>query len=648
MFANWTHDGDALLRPDQRARPSASSTSTATTRRLRPHARLPGRRGLRARRHLRRRHAGSRFEKTNIDRRQRHLPLERRDEGDDAHLEAQGRRDLRAGDVRPGLAVALLPDQRRRPSSRACGATSSRRGKTEDVEKADWDIAWTFFSHERQVPRHRRQRGRAHGRSRSTTAGRAPPLPLPALPAGEISSVRVSRSETRLAFELDGDRGPNNLYVYEFGAQGPGAADGHDDRRTSTRPTSSRPRSSASSRSTAWQIPNIFYKPYQATPEAKAPALVWVHGGPGGQTRRQYSAVDPVPRQPRLRRPRHQQPRQLRLRQDLQHRRRPQARPRAAVGLRRGQEVPAEPAVRGPRPHRHHRRQLRRLHGPRGARVPARGVRRSGVDIFGVSNWVRTLESIPQYWESQRLALYKEIGDPEKDRDFLNETSPLFHADKIRKPLLVLQGANDPRVIKPESDDIVAAVKKNGVPVEYVVFPDEGHGFTKKKNQIEAWSAILEVPRQVPEGRAGGEGGRLDEHARGAGAASWRAYAAHARARRSTPSLHRVGVEHVGDPEAVGAAAAGRRERSRNDGDAVAQRDLRERVRVSLGQLHPEREAAGRRRPTSSPAGAGRAASSAGRAARAFRGGATAARARPRRAGARRRAGRRGSRRGPP
>ena len=69
----------------------------------------------------------------------------------------------------------------------------------------------------------------------------------------------------------------------------------------------------------------------------------------------------------------------------------------------------------------------------------------------------------------------------------LREISPLFHADKIKQPLIVLQGANDPRVIKPESDDIVAAVKKNGVPVEYVVFPDEGHGFTKKKNQIEGY-----------------------------------------------------------------------------------------------------------------------------------------------------------------
>ena len=74
----------------------------------------------------------------------------------------------------------------------------------------------------------------------------------------------------------------------------------------------------------------------------------------------------------------------------------------------------------------------------------------------------------------------------------LREVSPLFHADKIKRPLFVLQGANDPRVIKSESDEIVAAVKKNGVPVEYIVFPDEGHGFSKRKNQIEAYGRIRE------------------------------------------------------------------------------------------------------------------------------------------------------------
>jgi dipeptidyl aminopeptidase/acylaminoacyl peptidase len=74
----------------------------------------------------------------------------------------------------------------------------------------------------------------------------------------------------------------------------------------------------------------------------------------------------------------------------------------------------------------------------------------------------------------------------------LRETSPLFHADKIKRPLIVLQGKNDPRVILPESDEIVAAVKKNNVPVEYVVFDNEGHGFTKKANEIRASKAILD------------------------------------------------------------------------------------------------------------------------------------------------------------
>ena len=82
-------------------------------------------------------------------------------------------------------------------------------------------------------------------------------------------------------------------------------------------------------------IPNILWKPHQATPSTKAPALVWVHGGPGGQTTPRLQRADPVPRQPRLRRARHQQPRQLRLRQDVLRGRRQEARPRAAVGLRR-------------------------------------------------------------------------------------------------------------------------------------------------------------------------------------------------------------------------------------------------------------------------------------------------------------------------
>ena len=114
-----------------------------------------------------------------------------------------------------------------------------------------------------------------------------------------------------------------------------------------------------------------------------------------------------------------------------------------------------------------------------------------GVDIFGVTNWLRTLKSIPSWWEAQREALYAELGNPETDSAYLYRISPLFHAKNITKPMIVLQGANDPRVLKVESDEIVEIARNNGVPVEYVVFDDEGHGFRKKKNEIESWGRIL-------------------------------------------------------------------------------------------------------------------------------------------------------------
>jgi dipeptidyl aminopeptidase/acylaminoacyl peptidase len=115
-----------------------------------------------------------------------------------------------------------------------------------------------------------------------------------------------------------------------------------------------------------------------------------------------------------------------------------------------------------------------------------------GVDIFGVANWVRTLKAIPPWWESFRLALYKEIGDPAVDEEYLRRISPLFHSASITRPLIVLQGANDPRVHKVESDEMVEQARARGVPVEYLVFDDEGHGFRKKENQLRGYKAILD------------------------------------------------------------------------------------------------------------------------------------------------------------
>jgi dipeptidyl aminopeptidase/acylaminoacyl peptidase len=106
---------------------------------------------------------------------------------------------------------------------------------------------------------------------------------------------------------------------------------------------------------------------------------------------------------------------------------------------------------------------------------------------------VRTLESIPSWWESERKSLYTELGDPTVEGERLRRISPLFHAKNIQKPLMVLQGANDPRVLKVESDEIVAAAKANGVEVNYMVFDDEGHGFRNKKNNLDGYKAILDL-----------------------------------------------------------------------------------------------------------------------------------------------------------
>ncbi|MBW8304119.1 MAG: prolyl oligopeptidase family serine peptidase, partial [Brevundimonas sp.] len=86
---------------------------------------------------------------------------------------------------------------------------------------------------------------------------------------------------------------------------------------------------------------------------------------------------------------------------------------------------------------------------------------------------------------------FDEMGDPATDAERHRRISPLFHAANIRRPMLVVQGANDPRVLPVESEELVAAVKANGVPVEYVLFPDEGHGFQRRENRITAQEAYL-------------------------------------------------------------------------------------------------------------------------------------------------------------
>lgn len=116
-----------------------------------------------------------------------------------------------------------------------------------------------------------------------------------------------------------------------------------------------------------------------------------------------------------------------------------------------------------------------------------------GVDIVGPSNLNTLLATVPPYWASFYEQLAKRMGDPrtEEGRRWLTERSPLTHADKITKPLLIGQGANDPRVKQAESDQIVEAMKAKNIPVTYVLFPDEGHGFARPENN-KAFNAITE------------------------------------------------------------------------------------------------------------------------------------------------------------
>lgn len=113
-----------------------------------------------------------------------------------------------------------------------------------------------------------------------------------------------------------------------------------------------------------------------------------------------------------------------------------------------------------------------------------------GVDYVGVSNIFTLMETIPPYWKPMQEMFYEMVGHPVKDKKLLTEVSPVFHADKIKAPLMVVQGAKDPRVKKAESDQIVEALKKRGIDVPYLVKDNEGHGFRNEENKMEMYSKM--------------------------------------------------------------------------------------------------------------------------------------------------------------
>ena len=362
-------------------------------------------------------------------------------------------------------------------------------GKTEVVEKAPWDISYTYFSDNGKY-RVTAINEDARTRIKIYEVATGKLVPLPQLPNADITGVKISPSEKLMTFYLNGDRSPSNLYVYDFGAK-------KAKKLTDSMNPEINPADLVDSQVIRYksfdglEIPSILYKPKNASATNKAPALLLIHGGPGGQTRVGYSVLT-----------------QYMVNHGY-----------AILGVNnRGSSgygktfFTADDGKHGREPLWdciEAKKYLASLGYVDEKKIGIAGGSYGGymvlaalafkpeefavgVDLFGVSNWVRTLQSIPPYWESFRKSLYKEIGDPEKDLENLRAVSPLFHADKIVRPLIVLQGANDPRVIKPESDEIVDNIKKRNGVVEYVLFDNEGHGFTKRKNEISSWKAILD------------------------------------------------------------------------------------------------------------------------------------------------------------
>ena len=114
----------------------------------------------------------------------------------------------------------------------------------------------------------------------------------------------------------------------------------------------------------------------------------------------------------------------------------------------------------------------------------------AAVDYVGVANLFTFMKTIPPYWKPFLDMFYEMVGDPVKDKAMMEAASPVMHADKIKTPLFVAQGAHDPRVNKDESDQMVAALKKRGVDVEYMVKDNEGHGFHNEENRFDFYEAM--------------------------------------------------------------------------------------------------------------------------------------------------------------
>lgn len=362
-------------------------------------------------------------------------------------------------------------------------------GQSVVLDKANWDISADYPSYRgRFRVLSVNNDARTELKIMDTRTNQA--VKLPALPGGDVTGVSIADSEERMTFYINSSNSPSTLYSYDFRSGKATALVRSLNPEINTDDLVSGEVIRYKSFD-GMEIPALLFKPKDAKAGDKLPAILSIHGGPGGQTRLNYSplvqylvnsgyvvlAVN--------NRGSSGYGKTFYAADDRKH---GDADLKDCVESKKflaatGYVDPAKIGIMG---------------GSYGGYMTLAGLTFApdefavGVDIFGVANWLRTLNSMPEWWGPQRDAMFKEIGHPKTDSVALYNKSPLFHTQRIKKPLLVIQGANDPRVLKIESDEIVANVKKNGVPVEYITFPNEGHGFVKKENEITAYKAVRE------------------------------------------------------------------------------------------------------------------------------------------------------------
>lgn len=363
-------------------------------------------------------------------------------------------------------------------------------GKREKVHEEPWDISYTYES------RNGKYRVAAINNDARTEmkifdqsdGGKL--VSIPDLPAGDITGVNISDSEKLMVFYVSSSQSPPNLFLYNFET-------GEVKQLSDNMSKDIDPDDLVAGEVIRYpsfdglEIPALLYKPKGLRDGEKVPALVYVHGGPGGQTRLNYSAM---------------------IQHLVNHGYAILAvNNRGSSGYgktffaaddKKHGDVDLKDCIES-------KKYLATLPyidttkigifgGSYGGYMVMAALAFApeefdvGVNLFGVTNWIRTLRSTPPWWASFRDALFNELGNPfTEDSVALYNKSPLFHAKNITKPFIVLQGSNDPRVLQVESDEIVQAARDNNVPVEYVIFPDEGHGFLKKENNIKTSQEIL-------------------------------------------------------------------------------------------------------------------------------------------------------------